>query len=750
MSMRVKNCKNIIILLLLLGGMFANAQNKLSGTVFELGEKGNKSPLPYANVQWLGTTKSVATKENGTFSIEIPSSEKDLKLVVSSMGYQTDTLSIEENQSFIEVLLSVKVTTLSNVDIVEKQDASYISRLNPVKTEVITTDGLCRLACCNLAESFENSATVDVGYSDAISGARQIQMLGLTGVYSQLLLENIPFIKGLSAPFGLGYVPGSFMESIQISKGVSSVINGYETMTGQINIEYKKPKTSDPFFLNAYLNSDLKGEVNALSAYEFNDKLSTMSFLHGSYSGRELDHVGHDNFMDMPKSWQINFVNRWDYENENYRNISLLNYVTEHKTGGQMGFERNLRTYDTTGLYGIGVDNQRLQIFTKNGYLLDNKSSVALQLSGVYFEQKAFYGLNDYKGNEADLYANLLYENSFSPKHKLTTGFSFQWTHSRENYDSENIYTLLNISLNQTEILPGVFAQYTFSLDEKLSLIAGFRYDYNTFFRKSVLTPRLNLKWSVFEKTTLRASAGKGSRTAYIFAENFGLMASSRQFVIQPDLNLFEEAWNYGFNIVQEIPFFGKRKAVFTFDAYRTDFIHEVNLNLDRSAHQAIFSNLDGKSYSNSLQADLKIEVLKGFNVTLAGRYNDVKTTIDGNLMDKPYISKWKGLLVLSYATKYNKWIFDLTTQLNGSCRLPNTNGAREEYTKPYVFMLGQITRKFKSIDIYAGCENITGFVQTDPIIAADRPFSQDFDASVIYAPMMSRLFYAGLRWTIK
>ena len=716
----------------------------MNGVVYER-ISGRQVAVPFANVYWLGTTMATQSDENGKFLLQKFSDVGVLQLVVSSVGYRSDTIRIAEGVNVIEVVLAQNVKELQEFTIRERQYSTYISKIEHNKSEVISSDGLCRLACCNLAESFENSATIDVGYSDAVSGARQIQMLGLSGIYSQLMLENIPFIKGLSSPFGLNYVPGSFMQSIQIAKGVSSVVNGYESMTGQINLEFRKPKNADRLFVNAFFSSELKSELNVVTAHVLNERWSTMFLVHGSLFGSEFDHIGHDGFMDYPKQRQINLVNRWSYEGEKLGSISMISYVNESRTGGQMGFDRGL---NPNGLYGIGIDNQRLQFTTKNGYMIREGNSIALQLSGIYFEQDAFYGHNLYDGKEGNLYANLIYENNFAGNNVLSAGASFQLNDVKECFINQVFSGDSTLNVVRTEVVPGVFAQYSGELSEKFSFIAGMRYDYNSIYG-GLFTPRLHLKWNAKEDFTLRASAGKGYRSASILAENFGYMASSKRFITDADLKM-EDAWNYGFNFVQDFKIGDERRGTFTMDFYRTEFLNQVVVDLERNVREIHFYNLDGKSFSNSVQADLSGEVLKGFNVTLAGRYNDVKQTINGVLVEKPYVSKWKSLLVLSYATRYDKWIFDLTTQWNGACRVPETSIAESRYSNAYLFMLGQITRKFKYIDVYGGCENITNYVQANPIIAAGNPFGSDFDASVIYAPMMGRLFYIGLRWSVQ
>lgn len=738
--------KKIYVCILLMCGFtgFA-AERSLKGTVYEYDKNQKQQPLPFANVYWEGTQKGTVTDVNGRFEIGAPKSSPN-KLIISFIGYKNDTVEIQNTNDEVEIFLSTnQAQELKTVNVVSRTGGSYISQLRVDKSEVITTAGLCQLACCNLAESFENSATVDVGYSDAVSGARQIQMLGLTGIYSQLMYENMPFVRGLSAPFGLNYVPGSYMESIQISKGTSSVVNGFEAITGQINLEYRKPqKEGERLFINLFGNSELKGEANAIGKVKINDHLSTSLLGHYSYMGKEHDMYGGENgdgdgFMDQPKTQQINLINRWNYETDKFKSATSLMFLNDRRIGGQMGFDPDKNRNDSS-IYGFENKTQRYQIFTKNGFVLNEHSSIGTQLSATYMDIASFYGFNTYDGTETNLYGNIIYNNVLTEKHKIDFGISLQWNDFNEKYNRADYL--------KTEVVPGVFGQYTWNPLESFSMIAGLRYDYNNYFDQNMITPRLHLRWNLNDEITFRASGGKGYRSPNVFAENMGLMASSRQFHIADNIQM-EEAWNYGGSIVYRFDINEERKFLFTIDAFRTQFENQLIVDLDQDAYAVYFYNLDGKSYSNSIQAEINWDVFRGLNLTLATRYNDVKSTFNGELLEKPYVSKWKELAVISYKTPLDKWQFDLTLQANGKSRLPNTNGAREEYSEAYGMAFFQITRRFKNIDIYAGCENIFDYTQPNPIIDAQDPYGPDFDASVIWGPLMGRVFYAGLRWTI-
>ena len=742
--------RSIILLLFILFATHGlRAQSKVDGTVYDL--KTNEK-LAYVNLFWLNTNKGTSTDINGKFSLNANS--KNNKLVLSYIGYYNDTIEVKPNSKDIKLYLKENTTLLKQVTINERKQSSFMSKMSLEQKEVISSEGLKHLACCNLGESFENTASVDVGYSDAVSGSKQIQLLGLTGVYSQLLLENMPFLRGLSAPFGLGYVPGSWMESISISKGVANVLNGYETVTGQINLEYDKPMNADPFFLNLYMNSELKGELNLKSNIKINDRLYTGLLLHSSLNWQEIDHLGMDGFMDYPKQSQFNVANRWQYEGKKFHSHTLVNYLHERRTGGQLGFKHD--TKGDTSLYGLGGDVDRLHFFTKNGWMIGHSGSIGTQITGTYFKNNQFFGLNNYMGEQGDLYGNFIFANETRHAHQYTVGLSMRYTNLKEDYLANGNGTFFNSSNSpfknaffKEEVVPGAFGQFSFIYGQKFTATAGLRYDYNSHYQESLITPRFHFRWKIMEDLILRGAAGKGYRSANVIADNFGILASSRQIIINEDLKM-EDAFNGGLNIHKSFKTKDEREFSITMDYYYTNFLNQVVMDLDQDPRKAIFYNLDGKSYSNSFQMDVKLEPVKSFTITLAGRYNDVKTTYNGELAEKPYVSKLKGLVVLSYKTKYDKWMFDLTTQFNGKQRIPLNLGAKQGYSDPYIFMLGQVTRKFKNFDVYVGCENITNYVQETPIIGADRPFSNNFDASVVYAPVMGRLFYAGLRLTIK
>lgn len=715
-------------------------QNVISGSVYELDAHNKKVPLPFANIHWAGTTKGTVSNEKGQF--KLTSEPGSSKLIASFVGYANDTLEYRGQKNYDFILL--KGSSLQQVEIKDKLQGSYISKLKPVKTEVITVAGLQKLACCNLSESFENNATVDVGFSDAVTGARQIQMLGLAGVYSQIMVENIPFTRGLGSAFGLTYVPGTWMESIQISKGTSSVINGYESTTGQINTEFRKPWNSEKFYLNTYLNNEGRYEINAHASARLNDKFSTLMLFHTSQQVLKTD-MNHDGFLDLPLSTQINLSNRWSYEKTGVTESKFgINFLQDTRTGGQL-MDISTDEAQANGKYVMEITTRRIQAYDKTGFMFKDKpnASIGLIFSGLYHTQESSFGLTGYDATQAGFYGNAIFQ-SGSPVHGYSTGLSYTYDYFDE--------TLADSSFTRIESVPGIFAQYTFTPSEKMNLIAGIRGDYHNTYG-TLITPRLHFKVNLFENTVFRASVGKGYRSPSIIAENTGILVSSRKIVFREDFKI-EEAWNYGANLTQDIKI-GKEKSIsVAVDFYRTHFVNQVIVDLDESVNRVVFSNLHGKSYSNSFQVDITANVIKGVELTAAYRLNDTKVTTGGELRDRALVGKHKGLFTASYATRFEKWKFDFTGQYNGETRLPegityHLNNEKLTKSPGYFTVHSQITRKFKRWDVYVGGENLTNFVQKHPVLGYETPFAEGFDAGMIWGPVLGRMFYAGFRYSI-
>jgi outer membrane receptor for ferrienterochelin and colicins len=730
----------IILILLILTGISAFSQ-KIQGYVYELDELNQKLPLPGANIFWEGSSTGTATAQDGSFSLMKEGQHHHL-LVISYVGYENDTVHIHETTDPIEIILTTN-KTLQEVEVLERGPGAHISRTDLIATQQITLGELKKAACCNLSESFETNASVDVNYSDAITGAKQIKLLGLAGKYSQMQTENIPNFQGLASSYGLSYVPGSWMESIQVSKGTSSVKNGYESITGQINVEYKKPDNKEKLFVNIYANHAGRLEANINSSIRVTPKWNTAVFGHVSNQSTLLDHNG-DTFLDDPVFNQVNLFNRWNYYSEKMEGMFGVKFLNESRKGGQLDYYS-----DEPGNpepYGTEVKTNRLEAFSKTGFFLNRpESSIGWINSYIYHDMNSFFGLNTYNGIQHQLYSNLMLQTYIATTaHTITTGLSYKLDHFDESLNDS--------AFMRTEHVPGAFFEYTWNVPEKFTLLAGIRGDYDNLYGFFV-TPRLHLRYAISENTILRVSAGRGSRTANVIAENLSMLTTSRRFIIMEKLKM-EQAWNYGLNFTQYIDILGKEMTI-NADVYRTDFTNQVIIDKEQNIDQVMVYNLDGKSYANTFQVEVKYELIKRMEVTAAFRYNDVKMTISEELMREPLVNRYKGLFTVSYATNLRKWQFDFTTQFNGSARIPTTEGLPEEYhmesySPVYTILNAQVTKFYKRWEIYIGGENLTNYKQHNPIIAADDPFGPYFDASNIWGPVSGVKIYAGVRFLLK
>lgn len=667
----------------------------------------------------------------------------------SCCHYRESSVTIEESK-----IATASKVQLNEVSVTSKQPSTYISALNPVRTETITSKELLKAACCNLSESFETNPSVDVSYNDAVTGSKQIQLLGLSGNYTQLTVENLPGPRGIATPLGLNSIAGPWIESIQLVKGIGSVANGYESIAGQINVELKKPENSEQLLANAYINDYGKTDLNLNLSKKINNKWATGLLIHDDFlNNKQLDN-NKDGFRDLPTGNLFSIVNRWKYDDGKGLLAQFgVKALSDKRTGGQTAFNPTSDKY-TTNYYGLGINTQRYEVFGKVGYVFPQEKykSIGLQFSAISHQQDSYFGLTTYNAEQSNIYGNLIYQSIINnTKHTFRTGISFLYDKYNEDFKSA--------SYKRTEVVPGAFFEYTYVPSEKLSIVAGIRADHNNLFGFFV-TPRLNVRYEPIEGTSIRLSAGRGQRTANIFAENTSVFVSSRAVEIVSSKNGKayglnpEVAWNKGVSVDQQFKIFN-RNASASIDFYRNDFQNQVVVDLE-DPRAIKFYNSTAKSYSNSLQAGIKLEPLEKFNISLAYRYFDVKTTYGGRVLQRPLVSKQRAFANLDYAL--HGWKFDYTFNYNGRKRIPSTEGNpavyhRNDYSPGYLLMNAQITKsigKKRPMDFYIGAENVGNYIQKDAIIAANDPFGPHFDASLIWAPITGRMLYAGWRLKIK
>ena len=780
-------------------------------------------PLVGANVYWAGSGVGVATDFEGNFTImplkpsAISNQSSDFrnKLVASFVGCHNDTIEVKNREPLTIVL--VDETVLDEVTITERKMGVIKSRTSAFDTQTLGTEELCRAACCNLSEAFETNASVDVAYADAATGAKQIRLLGLSGTYVQLLQENTPAVRGLAQTFGLEYIPGPWMSSVQVSKGTSSVINGYEAVSGQINVELLKPQTQNPLSLNLMVNSELMAEANIEGGWQIPLKHSAVSHQHSAeehchheslYTGVMAHYGGSymamdenkDGFADMPKVQNANLANRWFYKHGDYTLIAFARGLYDRRRGGQNVSHQHSAVSNQP--YLINLNTWRVEGFVKNGYVYDDESgsSVAIITAASYHNLDNSYGPRTWKAGQLNAYLNGLWQRNWEGgglidnDHRLSAGVSV-------NYDKYNEFFAVNglgivesglIRLDRWEVTPGLFAEYDYTYSDQLSLVAGIRADYSTKYGFFV-TPRANVRYTPFEWWTIRTSAGLGYRSPNAIADNSFVLPSSRVLSIVDTIGQ-ERAVNAGLSTTFYIPL-GSRQLQLSMEYYYTHFLNSLIVDMDRDKNAVYFYNLTdipgAKSFAHCAQVEASMEVLRGWTISAAFRYNDVRQTTYYNpgggvpgeykLREKALQNRFKGIISMSYVTPLKKWQFDVTAQFNGPGRVPdgvvytaysmpgNTyyprlteggqyyTGGESIYHKWYPQLMAQITKYWRTCSLYVGAENMTNFRQDHPIAGTYDALGHvqvdglsPFDASAVWAPTTGWKVYLGFRYDLE
>ena len=777
-----------LIVVMLCLPMMVMAQRTLSGKVTD---KSSGQPLIGATLYWKNTTAGATTTADGSYSIKRVSGFETL--VVDYLGYDIIEMEVSKQVESLDIQMSASAVDIDEVVVEGQQRGNYAKSSGITRDEQISFAGLCKMACCSLAESFENSASVTVGYSDAISGARQIKMLGLAGTYTQILDENRPIMQGAGATYGLSYTPGMWLNSIQVSKGVASVTAGHEAITGQINLEHRKPTDDERFFLNVYFDSELRPEINMSSAIPLTkDKsLSTVIMAHGSLDTAHHD-MNKDGFADMPKANQINVANKWLWQNAGGVQLRWgWKVVNENRLGGEMGYKKNL--YDQMmenplqTPYGSQIHNRNINAYVKLGipvgyertFTGDAEDAVQNNVAMIFdydnYLTDSYFGVNKVDVVEDAFRFNATYAHYFTERSSLNAGLSGYVRLMDNNYlqqsvDAEGVIAPMWAVKGKSMLAePGIFAEYTYNIEDKFSLVVGVRGDYSMVDGdyyydakpQMLLTPRSHIKWNITKRTTLRASAGMGYRRQNLVTDNIWMMTTSRNIEYGNLTNDMEIAATFGGSLSQTFPLAGDDQATISFDYFRTQFFNSMVFDQETSNNSILIYNTSGKSYTDNFQVDFNWTPFRGFDLFATFRYTNAKMTLerDGKryLVERPLTSRYKGLINIQYAVQ--RWVFDVTAQLNGPVRLPELNGDMDKamnnptLSPIYPMFFAQVSYKISNLTLYLGCENIANYLQgvgghgNAPIVGV--PYQEGFNSSQVWGPLMGRKFYIGLRLNI-
>jgi outer membrane cobalamin receptor len=704
-----------------------------------------KKPIYGAKIKLLQAKTGTVSREDGTFELVLPKELPDT-LVISAFGYNPDTLIVSKKDRFTALnILLYSDKLLPEILIEYRKNGHSISRLKTLHVEELTAIELRKAACCNLSESFETNASVDVNITDAVSGAKKIQMMGLDGVYTQIQMENIPYLRGLESAFGLSSLSGTWIESIQITKGTGNVVNGYESMAGLVNLELKKPEEMEKIYLNVYQNIFGRSEFNFNKGIILNPKWSTGFLGHISSAYGNIDR-NKDAFRDLPTGDNTAFMNRWAYKGKKMEAQFGINFYRDRKVGGQTSFFRNKENQVDTANYGVLINSKHIDIYGKTGFF----GKRPMQSLGIVYNIKhqeidGFFGLKNFSGLEKRGYINVIYDDIIGTSdHKIKVGTSFVAIDISQKADT--------LSQKRMELVPGIFAEYTYT-GRRLTGVFGSRYDYHSIFGEQ-FSPRVHLKYLLSEMTDLRFTAGKGWRVPNFIIDNVSLLASSKQW-IAPSETKPEISWNIGGSLVHEMKIF-ERKATISLDFYHTRFENQLIIDRDETVNTVVFSNLKNSSFSNSFQTEFSFSPIKNLDIRLAYKFLDVESKYGNEMRQQVMIPRHRGFLNLAYRSRNKRWEYDFTCSIFSPSRLPiqrdmtnDTLLISDMKSRMYPMINAQITHVYKKFDFYIGGENLTNSVQKNPIIDAANPFGSKFDATNIFMPITGINIYVGIRYAI-
>lgn len=704
-----------------------------------------KKPIYGAKIKLLQAKSGTVSREDGTFELVLPKELPDT-LVISAFGYNPDTLIVSKKDRFTALnILLYSDKLLPEILIEYRKNGHSISRLKTLHVEELTAIELRKAACCNLSESFETNASVDVNITDAVSGAKKIQMMGLDGVYTQIQMENIPYLRGLESAFGLSTLSGTWIESIQITKGTGNVVNGYESMAGLVNLELKKPDEMEKIYLNVYQNIFGRSEFNFNKGIILNPKWSTGFLGHISSTYGNIDR-NKDAFRDLPTGDNTAFMNRWAYKGKKMEAQFGINFYRDRKVGGQTSFFRNKENQVDTVNYGVLINSKHIDIYGKTGFF----GKRPMQSLGIVYNIKhqeidGFFGLKNFSGLEKRGYINVIYDDIIGTSdHKIKVGTSFVAIDISQKADT--------LSQKRMELVPGIFAEYTYT-GRRLTGVFGSRYDYHRIFGEQ-FSPRVHLKYLLSEMTDLRFTAGKGWRVPNFIIDNISLLASSKQW-IAPSETKPEISWNIGGSLVHEMKIF-ERKASISLDFYHTRFENQLIVDRDDAINAIVFSNLKNSSFSNSFQTEFSFSLIKNLDIRLAYKFLDVQAKYGNEMRQQVMIPRQRGFVNIAYITRNKRWEYDFTCSVFSPSRLPiqrdfsnDTLLISDMKSPTYAMINAQITHIYKKFDFYLGGENLTNSTQKNPIIDAANPFGSKFDATNIYMPITGINIYVGIRYAI-
>ncbi len=730
----------LTVILVIVSIIYSVAQNELKGNVASQ----NKQTLEGALIHWKNKTVHAVTDSIGFF--QIARTKMDSILIIDYLGFKSLEYIVPLTSSEVTIVLS-EFVEFRQVEVRARRSDTYTPLSSNQNKEIITLKELRKAPCCNLSESFETSAVIDANYTNAALGTREIEMLGIRGIYSQIMIDSRPTMYNLAAPFAFDFIPGPWLKGVQVSKGAGTVVNGAEGLAGQINVDLVDPHDGPRLFVGAYANHQSRYETNIMTNRKLNQKWSTGTLIHLSSDGHHQD-KNNDAFLDAPRKKQVNVMQRLHYYGLKWEGQVNVHGIWDQREGGQTHHPNPDHLED---LLQYNQTTKRLELFGNVGYIgfKDPGRSIGFQWHVQKHQYDAAYARNA-NGDDQSYYANLIFQEKFgTEKHTLQSGLSMRRSITEEGFS--------DFLFNRREFIPGAFSEYSYNADVKESLFGytiGMRVDrYGDYGIKG--TPRFSMRYQVQEYGTIRASAGRAYRMPNIISDNIHFIGLGRYYQV-PSIGL-DIANNYGLSYNQKIFIGGPAEWNISLDLYHTFFKYQNIQDIESAVRYVTSSYLSKGSRINFALIQHQFQLNSNFGFKLAYKYTDAKYRLadQSPLLQKMYLPKHRALATIDLNSNENIWIGNFTLQWVGSQRLldissyPIPGSASQASKSPsYIIINVHASRNIGDWELYSGIENATDYVQPFQIVGNTATGSRFFDATRLYAPNMGLRWYGGLKYT--
>lgn len=729
------------LLMVLISTFFLTAQTPLKGWLID----DKNVPVQGATLAWAGHSFHAISDSEGLFLINRLAD--DSLLIIQYVGFKTLEFRVPPNQVEVRITMSENIE-LQQVEVKSKASATFTPLASNMNKEVVSMRELRKAPCCNLSESFETSAVVDANYTNAALGTREIEMLGMRGIYSQIMLDSRPTMYNLAAPFAFDFIPGPWLKGVQVSKGAGTVVNGSDGLAGQINVDLIDPQDGPRLFVNGYANHRNRYEMNIITNKKFNENWSSGTLIHGNQDQHHQDKNA-DDFIDAPRKRQLNVMQRFHYYGLKWEGQVNVHGILDQRQGGQTQHP----SPDHVGDLLIYDHNQkRLEIFGNVGFVgfKDPGRSIGFQWHVQHHDYDAMYA-RIANGKDQSYYANLIYQEKFgSKKHTLMSGLSMRRSITEEGFS--------DLIFNRKEFIPGMFGEYSYNADvadSKFGYTVGLRTDrYGDYGFRA--TPRFSARFQVEDYGTIRASAGRAYRMPNVISDNIHFIGLGRYFQIE-SIGL-DVANNFGLGYIQKIFLGGPTELNISVDFYHTYFKKQNIQDIESETRNIINRYVDEGSRINYFLVQNQIQLNSNLGFKIAYKYTDAQYRLTNNnpLISRMYLPKHRALFTVDVNSDESIWLANFTLQWVGSQRLldisyyPTPGSAGRTNKSPSYFLINfHLSRNLGKFEFYSGLENATNYVQEYQIVSPTATGSRYFDATRLYAPNMGIRWYGGFKYLL-